>query len=200
METVVTKGEQTRAQIVDTAYGLFSKHGYHGTSIRQIADRAGIALGGIYNHFHGKEEIFEAVPLKHHLIYEVLPALEASRGETVEEMMRSAASLFVAALDHRPELINLMFIEQVEFNGAHIPSLFQSFYPQLAPFMERLRLRQDQLRPIPVPLLIRAFIGLFISFSLTDLLIGNLIPDEMRQDALDHFVDIYLHGILRESR
>ena len=200
MENAVSKGEQTRKQIVDTAYDLFVKQGYHGTSIRQIAERAGIALGGIYNHFSGKEKIFVAVLLEHYPIYEVIPALQASQGETVEELIYSAAGLIVAAFDKRPEFMNLMFIEQVEFSGAHLLDLFNTFFPQILPFMQRLQQRQAELRPIPVPLLIRAFVGLFISYSMTNVLIGDQIPDEMRRNALDHFVDIFLHGILREGQ
>jgi len=46
-----TKGETTRLTIEDAAVELFMEHGYHATSMRQIAERAGLALGGIYNHF-----------------------------------------------------------------------------------------------------------------------------------------------------
>ncbi len=44
---VVSKGELTRASILEGAYQLFLQQGYHGTSMRQIAEEAGIALGGI---------------------------------------------------------------------------------------------------------------------------------------------------------
>jgi len=55
------KGEATQARILDTAHALFMEQGYHGTSMRQIAERARITLGGIYNHFASKEAIWEAV-------------------------------------------------------------------------------------------------------------------------------------------
>ena len=55
-----TKGERTRAVLLDAAKRLFVSNGYHGTSMRQIADEAGLALGGIYNHFGNKEDIFVA--------------------------------------------------------------------------------------------------------------------------------------------
>lgn len=41
-----TKGERTRIQIEDAAIELFMEHGYHATSMRQIAERANLALGG----------------------------------------------------------------------------------------------------------------------------------------------------------
>ena len=40
------KGEITRQTIEDAAIELFMEQGYHATSMRQIAKRAGISLGG----------------------------------------------------------------------------------------------------------------------------------------------------------
>ena len=48
-----TKGERTRTAIIDAAFDLFVRKGYHATSMRQIADEAGLAPGGLYNHFAG---------------------------------------------------------------------------------------------------------------------------------------------------
>lgn len=195
---IVTKGELTRGDIVEAAYRLFMKQGYHGTSMRQIAQAAGIALGGIYNHFSSKEEIFLAVLHDHHPYYEVLPAMNAAQGDKVEDFVRDAAKRMVGTLEKRQDFLNLVFIELVEFKGQHIPYLFDIVYPQLMEFAGRFLEDRDRLRPIPVPLLLRAYIGLFFSYVITDLLIGQKMPPEMQAGALDHFVDIYLHGILEE--
>jgi AcrR family transcriptional regulator len=82
MDSTSPRGEQTKSDITSAAFELFSRQGYHGTSMRQIAQAAGIALGGIYNHFDNKEQIFVQVLLEHHPIYEVLPNLSAAQGST----------------------------------------------------------------------------------------------------------------------
>jgi len=56
-----TKGERTSERILDVAEDLFALQGYDGTSLRQIAERAGIQQPGLYNHFVGKEALYEAV-------------------------------------------------------------------------------------------------------------------------------------------
>jgi hypothetical protein len=43
---------------------------------------------------------------------------------------------------------------------------------------------------------LRTFLGLFFSYVMTELLMGQQMPEAMKQGALDHFVDIFLHGIL----
>lgn len=57
----MTKGERTAERILDVAEGLFAEHGYDGTSLRQIAERADIKQPGLYNHFSGKQALYEAV-------------------------------------------------------------------------------------------------------------------------------------------
>lgn len=57
----LSKGERTAARILDVAEDLFAVRGYDGTSLRQIADGAGIKQPGLYNHFAGKQALYEAV-------------------------------------------------------------------------------------------------------------------------------------------
>ena len=56
-----TKGERTATRIMDVAEELFAAQGYDGTSLRQIAEGAGIKEPGLYNHFSGKPGLYEAV-------------------------------------------------------------------------------------------------------------------------------------------
>ena len=194
-----TKGERTRSEIIQAAHGFFVRQGYHGTSMRQIARQAGIALGGIYNHFASKEDIFTAVLEAYHPYHDILPALETARGETVEAFVRDAATSLITALDKRPDFLNLMFIEIVEFKNRHIPELFKTFFPQVMELVQRFAEKQGNLRPIPLPMIIRVFIGLFFSYYMTGLILGEHYPPAMQENALECFVDIYLHGILSES-
>jgi AcrR family transcriptional regulator len=54
-----TKGEQTRAAIVDAALGLFEEVGYDATTMRAIADRAGVSVGNAYYYFDSKEQLIQ---------------------------------------------------------------------------------------------------------------------------------------------
>ena len=54
------KAEQTRSGIVDAAMRLFRAGGYDATTMRAIADEAGVSLGSAYYYFSGKEELVQA--------------------------------------------------------------------------------------------------------------------------------------------
>jgi TetR/AcrR family transcriptional regulator, transcriptional repressor for nem operon len=56
----MTKGQQTKQEIVRKAAPLFNQKGYAGTSLSDLMDATGLQKGGIYRHFSGKEELAAA--------------------------------------------------------------------------------------------------------------------------------------------
>jgi len=53
--------DNRRVKLLDAAAKFFSEHGFHGTSMRDIARVAGMLSGSIYYHFDSKEEMLLAV-------------------------------------------------------------------------------------------------------------------------------------------
>ena len=198
-EEMLTKGERTRQAIIEAAYSLIIEQGYAGTSMRQIAGKAGLALGGIYNHFSSKEEVFQAIIEDRHPFFKIVPILNEVQGESVEEFVRNAAHTLVEQLGHYPEFLNLMLTEIVEFKAAHLPLMYKKIFPMLLPITQRLTSLDGSTRQIPIPMIMRAFLGMFISYYITELLIGRALPPEMLANSMDYFVDIFLHGILVEE-
>jgi AcrR family transcriptional regulator len=193
---ITTKGEATYSAIVEAAHDLFITQGYNATSMRQIAKKAGIALGGIYNHFSGKEDIFKAVFIENHPYLEMIPAIESASGDTVEEFVRNAADQMMAAMARKPDFLNLMFIELVEFKSTHMREVFMENFPRGIGIVERLVNAEGNIRTIPTSMLIRTFIGLFFSYYLVESIFENVAPIEFQENAMDYYVDIFLHGIL----
>jgi AcrR family transcriptional regulator len=54
-----TRGEQTKSAIVDAALGLFEEVGYESTTMRAIAERAGVSVGNAYYYFDSKEQLVQ---------------------------------------------------------------------------------------------------------------------------------------------
>jgi AcrR family transcriptional regulator len=191
-----TKGERTHQVIIESAYALFLEQGYAATSMRQIAEKSGLALGGIYNHFASKEAIFSDLIIIKHPFHEILPLLQAAPGDSVEEFVRNAAKSMVGELGRRPDFVKFLFIELVEFSGRDVPKMFQIVYPQIEPLIQRFQTRQGELRKIPPFVLFRAFLGLFFSFYITEFLLAGTLAGAHQENALDYFVNIFLHGVL----
>ena len=195
----VRKGELTRAAIVDAACELFIAQGYHGTSMRQIAQRAEIALGGIYNHFSSKEDIFGAVFIDNHPFLAMLPAIEAAQGETIEELVRDSANQMLDAIHSQPDFLNLMFIEIVEFKSAHAQEMFSTAFPRGLQVVERFASASGALRTLPPQMIVRAFVSMFFSYFLAEVILGAVAPPEFSENAMEYQIDILLHGILEKG-
>jgi AcrR family transcriptional regulator len=79
----MSKGERTRAAILDAALRLVSKSGLDGLTIGTLADATGMSKSGLFAHFGSREELLLAV-LNHgqqEFIEVVLnPALKKTRG------------------------------------------------------------------------------------------------------------------------
>jgi AcrR family transcriptional regulator len=194
-----TKGEVTRVAVEDAAIQLFMEQGYHATSMRQIAKRAGLALGGIYNHFSSKDEIFEAIIIDQHPYKKILPLILAAKGDTAEEFFRNAFQIVINELGKQPEFINLMFIELVEFKGKHGAVMLREIAPRVLPIFEKAIRNMKGLRVTHPALLMRAFFGMIISYFSTEMVISNsVISKLMPTNAADAYADIFLHGILKE--
>jgi len=192
-----TKGERTRQIILDAAASLIVEQGYAATSMRQIAERGGLAsVGGIYNHFPSKDDVFRTIILERHPIFQIVPLMNAIESETVEDFVHQAAGVLIEELGRHPDFLNIMLTEVVEFKGEHVPLVLEKVFPLVLPLGERIGNLQGTIRPIPGPVLVRAFFGMFFSYYITGILLGPLMMPEMQANALNHFVEIFLHGIL----
>jgi AcrR family transcriptional regulator len=54
-------GKQRREQLLDVGRSLFAERGFGGTSIEEIASRAGVSKPVVYEHFGGKEGLYAVV-------------------------------------------------------------------------------------------------------------------------------------------
>jgi AcrR family transcriptional regulator len=60
------KGSQTKSLILETALKMFRERGYEETTMRAIAEKAGVSLGNAYYYFQSKEELIQAFYYRTH--------------------------------------------------------------------------------------------------------------------------------------
>jgi AcrR family transcriptional regulator len=110
MPTVITRAEsqrRTREQLVDAAERLFSKQGFHATSLDAVAAEAGFTKGAVYSNFGSKDELFLAL----------MEDEAARRVRVVENSLRTTGDLtgalaaVGAELSRRDSTWQLLFLE-----------------------------------------------------------------------------------------
>lgn len=194
-DPLYSKGEITSREIIAAAHSLFSQQGYHGTSMRQIAERAGITLGGIYNHFSGKEDLFRTLIIEYHPIAEILPKLEAIQPESVPETVRFASQTIQDSLHARGDYINLLLSEIIEFKGQHVNAVFEEIFPRALSMANSL-LAKKGLRSKNIPLMFISFLALMFAYFILNRFVNHSLVGRYLELDLDEALDLYLYGIM----
>jgi AcrR family transcriptional regulator len=100
--------EEVKHKIVDAAFTLFTKKGYHATTMGEIAESLGVTKPALYRYFPGKEDLFAAVA--EHARQELKGTLERSyAGRNIPE---GSAALFDALVQYVPQF-NTMYSEML---------------------------------------------------------------------------------------
>lgn len=175
----------TRTRILDTAESLFASHGFSATSVRDIASAAGLTAASLYNHFPGKEALYQAV-----LERGVEPLVEVMRRLSQREPTPDATESVIAAVmqhlaehPHLPRLIH----QEVVNGGEHLQALARDW---VAPLLETatVQLARDPRspwEPHEQPLAIAAWMQLVLGhFSLAPLLRFALPEDPLCAEGI----------------
>jgi AcrR family transcriptional regulator len=86
-------GEERRIAILDSALTVFSRRGYHASSIDDIAREAGVSKALIYEHFVSKQDLYAELLEQH--AGELFSAL----AEAISEAGRSASARLAVGFD-----------------------------------------------------------------------------------------------------
>ena len=196
----MTKGEQTRDRIVETATQLFVNQGYHGTTTRQIAKQLNLANGAIYVHFKSKYDIFAAALQTYHPWIYIPSVVESTEGETLEEFVRNAADRLLVVWQKKPEMIRLHLIELIEFQGRHLSKLFEEIFTKVTAIIKTIRARRPEFASVSTTTFSRAILGLFFAYLMTDSFTGGPLKTGFDDNMYDYFADAYLQGVLRQGK
>lgn len=92
MSKKIDRGQATRDHLVAVATGLFTEHGYDGTSVEAVLRAADVSRGALYHHYPGKDALFAAV------LETVYERVEADGAEAIRGIRDPAETLRAACL------------------------------------------------------------------------------------------------------
>jgi AcrR family transcriptional regulator len=141
------RSERSRAQILEAALKLFSHHGYGATSVRDIAEAAGVSKGNVYHHFPDKETIFREL-LDQYFQAMSTPDFPFNRAlagstfpENLEELGHAARETVAEYRDH----VALIYVDVVEFDGSHIRKFYADMSSRFESFLKSHHM-EDELK------------------------------------------------------
>src|ERR1044072_863024 len=120
--------EKKKGGIERAAQALFIKQGYHATSMRDIASRADVSLGNLYNYYATKEDLLKSITEKYQeVINERLRAMFSEFNEPFlpENLLKFGQRVKQIVNEHSDYWL-LMYIDVLEFENRHFRKMFEN--------------------------------------------------------------------------
>jgi len=117
-------------KILDIASQLFAEHGYAGTIMDDVAERAGVNKATIYYHFQDKGHLYEEVLVRHleAVVRQVTNAVNEK--EDVVEKLKAYILTFAKEKDSRKNLTSIM-MREIAGGGDKMPNRAKALMHQV---------------------------------------------------------------------
>ncbi len=193
--------ERKQRRIEDAALRVFTRQGFHGTSVRDVARAAGVSIGNLYNYHPTKERLFRAVVARYEARMEKLrqkalaPLHDVFAPAELERLSRAIRRIVY----DNPDYWRLMYIDVIEFGNRHFAHTFRHLAGNVERAMgPRLRAatRGRAWRGADPALAFTAIYLQFFTYFLIEKLFGGQhhlgVPDER---AVAQLTDICTRGL-----
>jgi AcrR family transcriptional regulator len=188
-----------RAALLAAAEAVFSQRGYHGTSMRDLARAAGFSVGGVYQCFPSKDDLYLALIEEQWQQFFALLRQALAAGDTIERLLaltRATLEYFEA----RRAFFQIYLSDRSRFAPAfkdRVAATVTHNQRTLRRFVARLMaegVRERILRPLDPEVLASAYLGI-LHHSLFDLACGALAKRAVPRAEL--LVSLFLCGAAR---
>ena len=183
-------GQQRRAQLLDVSRELFAERGFEATSIEEIAHRAGVSKPIVYEHFGGKEGLYEVVKDREvqRLIAQITDSLV---GDHPRILLEQAAYALLTYIEVETDGFRILIRESPVANATGI---FASVIGDIATQVEHILAAQFKVRGYNTklaPLYSHALVGMVA-------LVGQWWLDARkpsRDEVAAHLVNLAWNGL-----
>lgn len=198
------RSERSRTQILEAALRLFSHQGYRSTSMRDIAEAAGVSTGAVYHQFPDKESLFRT------LLDQYFHAIESpdfpfnralAKGAFPDDLEALGRAARDSVRQYRAH-VTLIYVDVIEFEGSHIRKFYSDMARRFERFVEQhpgKAALKAKLRPgvSPVSAVMLAS-RMLLHYYATEIVFG--VPNHFGKDSdavVRDIADILRHGMLR---
>ncbi|MBI2845964.1 MAG: TetR/AcrR family transcriptional regulator [Chloroflexi bacterium] len=191
---------ERKAQILRAALTVFARKGFRGATIAEIAKKAGVSEGTIYNYFRNKEDLLLSLPreiLAPPLAAHFSPEKEAESPQNfLEKVLMASLEQFTANVD----LIRVLLASVPVMDEAAREEYLRRTVLFVSDFLEKYfqkEIARGTYRSLHPSVLARTFFGMFFVFFVTqEILLGKRTVPLTYEEIAKEAVDLFLHGAL----
>ena len=116
------RSRATIETIFEATIQVLLANGFDRTTTIQIADRAGVSIGSLYQYFPNKRALLAAIVRRHvgDVVDATAAACKSVRGQPIEAMCATMIAAFVDAKTRRPDISRALYLPTAAVNGDEI--------------------------------------------------------------------------------
>lgn len=185
-----------RDAILKATLDLLATKGFHGFSIKQVAETAKVAAGTVYIYFHDREHLINELHRESMCVILQEAAKAHDKSQSVKEQFINVCLSFVKIFEREPNLL----LSKSQFD--HLPSetvrkCIEEVTENLSPvtYIFELGKTTGLLKPLPDQVLFSLGVEPLLSFQLKSLRADTPLTTELALQIIEGGWDaIYLHS------
>ena len=123
---LISKKERTREHILEKSYELFAKNGFQSITMKDVCEATDLSRGGLYSHFSGTKELFEAILDKINQKDAMNFSEEIEKGVSATDILNNALALMKDEMLHPEDSLSLAMYEYAGNTGNGVMDHFTS--------------------------------------------------------------------------
>ena len=199
-------GDKRREHIIEAAIQTFAKHGFSGTTTREIARASGVSEAMLFKHFATKDELYKAILDTKACQGEMqFPWREDDSLKMALEKKDDFAVFYNLALHamnkHQSDIgfMRLLFysaLEEHELAQRFFLEFVSRVYDFIGGYIDQ-RQKDGAFRELEPKIAVRVFLGMMIHHSLNNILWdkNRVLLNISNEEAAKNFAEIFLRGI-----
>jgi AcrR family transcriptional regulator len=194
-----TQAEERRLQIMDIALKVFAEKGFSKTTIKDLADAAGISAGLMYHYFPGKEKLLEAAVEQNSFLPQLREILSDTGDSPCREVLRDIFLKFSKLLRQRNSIIKI-FLQEGSTN-AKVRRVLSNIANEGLPLLQNFlsaSIATGELKPHNTEVTARCLFSTAIMFRFTRGVFKSSRVTESQ--FIDEMLDYFFQGIQNPER
>jgi AcrR family transcriptional regulator len=196
----------SRAQLLDAAEEIFGRKGFHETTLKEVAELAGFAVGSVYSYFDDKDDLFRQVYVRR--ANQFMPGLRevVGGGGSAVKLLGDVVTFQVGFFRDHPHFGRLYLFHSGHVFGADVAPPFD---PEIVEnFEEAMSLQADLfargqhagvLRSGDPLVLSRIFSGMIAAYQEMDPAVTSDDPDAAERLPLDELQELVIRAFSKDG-
>jgi AcrR family transcriptional regulator len=193
--------DDTQLRIEAAALELFTTQGFHGTNIREIAEKAGVSQGAIYTYYSSKGALFEKLVKTYRACMNsfhrraVMLLIEPFSREGLKLLAMAIRSMVYDDAQHWL----LLFIDILEFKNRHFADMYRDvpggLRQLLRPVLDQVADQPGWCGQDPAFALAAIYLFFFAYFVVERHMHGNQHLGVAEEEAIERLIDLLSTGM-----